>query len=126
MDPPTIPIVRAANARCWAWRSTIYQPAAETPENLFYQRLLTRVTHTRLRCAQNDNVAAFATLCVGPSGRRLLRSMVDGLYPSRIESQSIGAQALPYLLKGLNRAPNQVWSIDITYIRLQAGCLSGA
>lgn len=56
--------------------------------------------------------------------RRLLRIMgVEAIYPKRNLSQSHSAhKKYPYLLKGLDiTKPNQVWSTDITYIRLSQG-----
>ena len=55
---------------------------------------------------------------------RLMRAMgVEAIYPKPNLSQALGGQTrYPYLLKGLliDRA-NQVWSTDITYIRMAKG-----
>ena len=55
---------------------------------------------------------------------RLMRPMgVEAIYPKPNLSQAVGGQTrYPYLLKGLliDRA-NQVWSTDITYIRMAKG-----
>lgn len=56
--------------------------------------------------------------------RRLLRKMgLYALYPKRNLSQpGLGHKIYPYLLKGLSIVrPNQVWSADITYVRLKQG-----
>ena len=56
--------------------------------------------------------------------RRLMRLMgLDPIYPKPNLSQSQDSvQRYPYLLRGLAiTAPNQVWSTDITYIRLEQG-----
>lgn len=56
--------------------------------------------------------------------RRLLRLMgIEALYPKPRLSQAGGGQRIyPYLLRGVQiERPNQVWSADITYIRLRAG-----
>jgi putative transposase len=57
--------------------------------------------------------------------RRLLRVMgLEALYPKRRLSVPGGPEhrIYPYLLRGLRiERPNQVWSADITYIRLSQG-----
>lgn len=56
--------------------------------------------------------------------RRLLRQMgLEAIYPKPRLSQPAAGQAIyPYLLRGVTIGRvNQVWSADITYIRLAAG-----
>ncbi len=56
--------------------------------------------------------------------RRLLRQMgLLAMYPKPSLSQPVlGAQVYPYLLRGVEiERVNQVWSTDITYIRLLSG-----
>ena len=56
--------------------------------------------------------------------RRLLRLMaLDAIYPKpNLSSPMIGHKVFPYLLRGLSiYRVNQVWSTDITYIRLKGG-----
>lgn len=56
--------------------------------------------------------------------RRLLRKMgIEAVYPKKNLSKSHpGHRKYPYLLRGLSiEQSNQVWSTDITYIRLQGG-----
>jgi putative transposase len=59
--------------------------------------------------------------------RRLLRTMgLEAIYARpRLSQPAAGHTIDPYLLRGVtvNRI-NQVWSADITYIRLQSGCVS--
>jgi putative transposase len=55
--------------------------------------------------------------------QRHMREMgIEGIAPKpRLSPASPGQQVFPYLLKGLRiKQPNQVWGIDITYIRLLA------
>jgi putative transposase len=64
--------------------------------------------------------------CIGHNRvRRLLRLMgLEALYPKRRLSVPGGLEhrIYPYLLRGLRiERPNQVWSSDITYIRLSQG-----
>jgi putative transposase len=56
--------------------------------------------------------------------RRLLRQMgLEAVYPKpRLSFNGAEHRRFPYLLRGLAiERPNQVWSTDITYIRLDAG-----
>jgi putative transposase len=55
---------------------------------------------------------------------RLLRLMgLEAIYPKpRLSQAGPGHKIYPYLLKGvLIQRPNQVWSTDITYVRLRRG-----
>jgi putative transposase len=55
---------------------------------------------------------------------RLLRQMgLEAIYPQpRLSQPAAGHTVYPYLLRGMRvDRVNQVWSADITYIRLQAG-----
>ena len=62
---------------------------------------------------------------VGPKRvRRLLRAMgLMAVYPKpRLSLNPLAHKRFPYLLKGVAIVrPNQVWSTDITYIRLRGG-----
>lgn len=56
--------------------------------------------------------------------RRLLRRMgLEAIYPKpNLSKAAPGHKIYPYLLRGLSiLRPNQVWSTDITYIRLSQG-----
>lgn len=56
--------------------------------------------------------------------RRLLRTMgLEAIYPKpKLSQPSDNSRRYPYLLRGLAiEHPNQVWSTDITYIRLDKG-----
>ncbi len=104
-----------------------YAPRTETVENL---RLLRLLDEQYTRCPfygvrrmtawldqQGHEVNAKRV-------RRLLRKMgLMAVYPKPSLSQSgAGAQVYPYLLRGVEIARvNQVWSTDITYIRLLSG-----
>jgi len=107
--------------------SYYYAPQPESAENLNYLRLLdeeyTRnpfygVRKMTVRLQQQGH-------CVGPKRvRRLLRAMgLMAVYPKpRLSLNPLAHRRFPYLLKGvLIVRPNQVWSTDITYIRLRGG-----
>lgn len=56
---------------------------------------------------------------------RLLRLMgIEAIYPCRRLSQPApGHRIYPYVLRGVSiERPDQVWSTDITYIRVRRGC----
>ena len=104
-----------------------YQPKPEDPKDLRLKRLLDeqylktpfygvlRMTEWLKRLKETVNVKRV---------RRLLREMgLEALYPKRnLSKPAPGHKIYPYLLKGLAiLRPNQVWSTDITYIRLKQG-----
>jgi putative transposase len=104
-----------------------YQPSAESAENLQLMNLLdeqyTRTPFYGVRRMtawlnqQGSNVNEKRV-------RRLLRQMgLEAIYPKpRLSQPALGAQVYPYLLKDVGiKAVDQVWSTDITYIRLVGG-----
>jgi putative transposase len=107
--------------------SYYYQACAESPENLMLTHRIDeiytkhpyfgvlRMTHWLRREGYNVNPKRI---------RRLMHRMgIHAVYPKKNLSQSNpGHRIYPYLLRGLQiEYPNQVWSTDITYIRLQDG-----
>ena len=107
--------------------SYYYQATPESAENLFYQRLLDE-EYTRHPFYGVLKMTAWLQLgrfAVGPKRvRRLLRGMgLMAVYPKpRLSLNPLAHKRFPYLLKGLAIVrPNQVWSTDITYIRLRGG-----
>lgn len=107
--------------------SLYYQPTGESEENLLLMRLLdeqyTRTPYYGVikmtRWLQGKGYA------VNPKRiRRLLRKMgLEAVYPKPNTSQpNPEHQVFPYRLRGLAiERCNQVWSTDITYIRLAHG-----
>jgi len=104
-----------------------YEPKPANPEDLRLKRLLDeqylktpfygvlRMTEWLKRLKETVNVKRV---------RRLLREMgLMAMYPKRnLSKPAPGHKIYPYLLKGLTiLRPNQVWSTDITYIRLKQG-----
>jgi putative transposase len=107
--------------------SYYYQGAPMSPENLLYQRLLDE-EYTRHPFYGVLKMTEWLRLKSHPVGfkrvRRLLRSMgLMAIYPKpHLSLNPSGHKRFPYLLKGLSiMRPNQVWSTDITYIRLRNG-----
>jgi putative transposase len=109
-------------------RSTLYdQPLGDSAENLQLMRLLDKqYTATpfygirRMTAWLRHQGYAVNPKRVG----RLLRQMgLEAIYPKpRLSQPAAGHTVYPYLLRGMKvDRVNQVWSADITYIRLQAG-----
>jgi len=107
--------------------SLYYEPQTETVENLELMRLLDE-QYTRCPFYGVRRMRAWLA-CQGHTVnekrvRRLLRKMgLLAIYPKPALSQpAVGAQVYPYLLRGVViERVNQVWSTDITYIRLLSG-----
>ncbi len=104
-----------------------YEPQSETLENLELMRLLDE-QYTKCPFYGVRRMRAW----LGSRGyrvnekrvRRLLRKMgLLAIYPKPSLSQSVaGAQVYPYLLRHTRiERVNQVWSTDITYVRLSQG-----
>lgn len=107
--------------------SLYYEPAEESAENLLLMRLLDE-QYTRTPFYGVLKMMAWLRENGHPVNckrvRRLLRLMgLEAIYPKpRLSIPSPGHQVYPYLLRGMKvTRVNQVWSADITYIRLLAG-----
>lgn len=104
-----------------------YKKAGETPENLLLMKLMDEEYTRRpykgvLRMKAYLNELGY---CVNVKrARRLLRLMgLEAIYPKKNLSKANAAhKKYPYLLKELEIIrSNQVWSADITYVRLKQG-----
>jgi len=107
--------------------SYYYQPAEETAENLFLMRMIDE-EYTRHPFYGSRRMAEWLKRRGHQVNRkrvqRLMRLMgIEGISPPRNLSQpSAESKKYPYLLKGyIPSKPNEVWSTDITYIRLKTG-----
>ena len=108
--------------------SYYYQTTGESATNLKLMRLLdeqyTRTPYYGIRRMTVVLSAAAGYRVNHKRVARLLRLMgLQALYPKpRLSIGGPGHKVYPYLLKGFRaRHPNQVWSTDITYIRLRQG-----
>lgn len=109
-------------------RSSYYYVAVpEAAENLHYGRLLDE-EYTRHPFYGVEKMTFWLRqqgYAVGPKRvRRLLRQMgLMAVYPKpHLSLNSLEHRRFPYLLGGVRiERPNQVWSSDITYIRLRGG-----
>lgn len=107
--------------------SYYYQPRAENEENLYLMRLLDE-QYTRTPFYGTRKMTAWLQTQGYEVNRkrvmRLLRQMgLEAVYPKpRLSLPGLTQQRYPYLLRGVSISRcNQVWSCDITYIRLQRG-----
>lgn len=105
-----------------------YEPKPESPKDLQLMRLLDEKYMERpyfgvLR--MTEWLKKKLKEKINPKHvRRLLRKMgLMALFPKRnLSKPAPGHKTYPYLLRGLEiLRPNQVWSTDITYIRLKQG-----
>lgn len=109
--------------------SWYYQPRGESEENLLYMRLIDeqylktpfygspRMCWVLRQKGYNVNEKRVS---------RLMKVMgLQAIYPKKNLSKAApGHKIYPYLLRGLKiDCPNQVWSTDITYIRMLRGFL---
>lgn len=107
--------------------SYYYLAEPESAENLHYLRLLDQeyTDHPFYGVRKMTVWLQQQGYAVGPKRvRRLLRAMgLMAIYPKpRLSLNPLAHQRFPYLLKGVAIVrPNQVWSTDITYIRLRGG-----
>lgn len=107
--------------------SVYYQPIGENAENLGLMRLLDE-QYTRTPYYGVLRMVAYLRSLGHPVNvkrvRRLLRTMsLDAVYQKPNMSQPNPAHTVyPYLLRGLSiKRCDQVWSTDITYVRLTSG-----
>jgi putative transposase len=109
--------------------SLYYQPRGESDENLHLMRLLDeQYTRTPFYgvCKMTAWLRSDGYRVNEKRIRRLLRLMgLEAIYQRpRLSDPAPGHRVYPYLLRGLEiERPNQVWSTDITYIRLLHGFL---
>ena len=109
-------------------RSSYYsQPAQESVENLHLMRLLDE-QYTQTPFYGRRRMTAWLRsqgyeVNVKRVDRLMRKMRLTAIYPKPKTSQAgDGHRIYPYLLRNLPiTAPNQVWSIDITYIRMAGG-----
>lgn len=104
-----------------------YGPLGESEENLALMRLLDEQYMRTPFYGSRKMVEWLATQGCGVNRKRVTRLMrlmgIEAVYPKpKLTQPGEGHRIYPYLLRGMevNRV-NQVWSTDITYIRMQQG-----
>lgn len=124
---PEIPIYRQCELIGLARASYYYEPAGETEYNLLLMRLLDE-QYTRTPFYGSPKMTEWLRsqghIVNHKRVERLMHKMgLQAIYPKpKLSKKGMVSSKYPYLLRGLviNR-PNQVWSTDITYIRLRQG-----
>lgn len=107
--------------------SYYYEPRPESPENLHLMKRIdeTFTDYPFFGVMKMTEWLRQKQYPVNPKRvRRLMRLMgLEAAYPKpRLSQPGAGHQIYPYLLRGVKiERPNQVWSTDITYIRLARG-----
>lgn len=113
-------------------RSTVYyQPKQPDPEKSAYEETLKNrldYWHTLYPCLGERKLQNYLQRDGYSIGRKLTRRLMKEagiytIYPKRnLSKPAKGAQKLPYLLRNLDIfLPNQVWSLDITYLPMKHG-----
>jgi putative transposase len=130
-DHKKIPVYRQCELLGLNRSSLCYKPSGETPYNEHLMKLIdeqyvktpfygidkmTAWLHRQGHCVNHKRV------------RQLMRQMgLEAVYPRRKRSLSVPAKQhtiYPYLLRDVQiTRPDQVWSADITYIRMYRGWL---
>jgi putative transposase len=126
---PQLSIRRQCGLVGLARSSWYYAPRGETAENLAFMRVLDE-QYTKTPFYGVERMTAWLRQQgqeINPKRvRRLLRLMgLEALYPKPRTSIPVpGERRYPYLLRGRPiRQKDDVWSTDITYIRMQQGFL---
>lgn len=109
--------------------SLYYQPVEVAQEDLELRRLVDE-QFTRAPFYGNRRMCAHVRSLGIECGRDRMRTVmqalgIEAIYPERsMSTPHPEHKKYPYLLRGkVISAPNQVWSTDITYIRLQGGAV---
>jgi putative transposase len=123
----SIPIARQCELLGLARSSYYYHPQIESAENLLLMRLLdeqyTRTPFYGIR-RMTAWMRSLGKKVNHKRVARLLRRMgLETIYPKRrLSLPDAQHKIYPYLLRGIKiKRPDQVWSTDITYVRLHAG-----
>jgi putative transposase len=104
-----------------------YQPVGESEENLMLMRLIDEQYTRRPIYGSRRLVAWLRGQGHGVNRKRVARLMelmgIQAIYPKpRLSQPGEGHKIYPYLLEGVEvTRANQVWSTDITYIRMDGG-----
>ena len=110
--------------------SLYYQPVPHSERDLTLMRAIDEI-HTEQPTFGSRTMAHMVCRKTGiPVGRKhartLMREMgIEPIYPKpRLSKRDKEHVVYPYLLSGIQiTRPNQVWSMDITYIRMRGGFL---
>lgn len=110
--------------------SLYYQPVPISQRDLILMRTIDEI-HTEQPTFGSRTMARMVSRHTGiPVGRKHTRTLmkdmgIEPIYPKpRLSKRDKDHTIYPYLLSGITiDRPNQVWSMDITYIRMNGGFL---
>jgi putative transposase len=124
---PTIALSRQCQLLGLARSSLYYRPRGPSQADLALLRLIDE-QYTATPFYGSRRLAAVLCRAGHPLGRRRVRRLMRllglaAIYPKpRLSQPGKGAERYPYLLRGVAiTRPDQVWSTDITYIRMRRG-----
>jgi len=129
IDPchPTLAVSRQCQLLGLARSSLYYRPRGPSAADVALLRLIDE-QYTATPFYGSRRMAAVLTQAGHGGGRRRIRRLMRllglaAIYPKpRLSQPGKGAERYPYLLRGVAiTRPDQVWSADITYIRLRRG-----
>jgi putative transposase len=127
LDHPKLSVRQQIELLGFSRSGFYYEPVAVSPEDLLLMRLLDE-QYTKAPFYGVRRMHAWLTSTGHMDGiqrvRRLLRKMgLEAIYPKpRLSLNGTDHRRYPYLLRGVPiLRVNQVWSTDITYIRLRGG-----
>ncbi|MBI3948419.1 MAG: IS3 family transposase [Armatimonadetes bacterium] len=122
-----LPLVAQADLLSISRSSLYYQPAAPSPEEVAIKHRID-ASYTAWPFYGSRKVREVLRREATPISRkrvqRYMREMgIAGVCPGpNLSKRRLEHRVYPYLLRGLTvTAPNEVWGVDITYIRMVAG-----
>lgn len=126
-DDAELPIATQAELLGLNRSSLYYKPVEPSPEEVFIKHRIDEIYtkypffgSRRITAVLNENGLHINRKAV----QRHMREMgIAGISPGHnLSKRNLEHRIYPYLLRNLDIThPNQVWGIDITYIRLQRG-----
>jgi len=126
-DHPELSVRRQSELLGVNRSSLYYQPLGESEENLMLMRLIDQ-EYTRHPFLGSRRMAEWLCGQEHPVGRHRVRRLMNlmgiaAVYPKpKLSRPGEGHKIYPYLLNGVAvTRVNQVWSTDITYVRMAAG-----
>ncbi len=126
-DHPQISLRRQCELLNISRSKVFYQGAQESEENLRYMRLIDQIYMDRPVYGYRRMTAVLERMGHKVNEKRIHRLMklmgLEAIYPKpRTSIPMAGHRKYPYLLRNRKpTGPNQVWSMDITYIPMKIG-----
>jgi len=115
-----LPITQQAELLGINRSSLYYKPVQPSPEEVAIKHQIDEL-YTKYPFFGSRRIAKIMDINRKRVQRHMREMGIQAIYPGpNLSKRNLQHRIYPYLLKGVNiTRPNQVWSIDITYIRLQ-------